>query len=186
VISATQTFVSWTVAISTTTTISGTVSPAAGAAGITITLSGATDATTNVDVNGNYNFTVIANGTYTVTPSKSLYSFSPVSTPISVSNANVGSTAQTQAALSAAGGDVSKTSDAVVLGQYCPKRWWRQRLYNCQPAKFSVYNSCRPASETDQFGATLTSVLNVYNPATCPPPFNAQRALSTRAVPVRT
>jgi hypothetical protein len=28
-------------------------------------------------------------------------------------------------------------------------------------------------SETDQFGATLTSVPNAYNPATCPPPFTA-------------
>jgi hypothetical protein len=28
-------------------------------------------------------------------------------------------------------------------------------------------------SETDQFGATLTTVPNAYNPATCPPPFTA-------------
>jgi trimeric autotransporter adhesin len=138
-ISATQSGITGVVTISTTATISGTVSPAAGAAGTTITLSGAANATTNVDVNGNYSFTVLANGAYTVTPSKSLYSFSPSGTPISVNNAsvtgenftvnagqlsmspssfsfggvNVGSTAQIQATLSAAGGDVSVTSDTI-------------------------------------------------------------------------
>lgn len=135
VISATQAGITGTVTISATATISGTVSPTGS--GTTVTLNGAASATTTTDVNGNYSFTVLANGIYTVTPSRSLYSFSPLNASVAVNNANisgvnfvttagqlsispssfsfgnvnVGSTAQIQTTLTATGGDVSITND---------------------------------------------------------------------------
>jgi len=65
--------------------ISGTVT---GAADVTITLSGDASATTITDVSGNYSFTGIANGSYTVTPSVTWYAFNPPSEPVVVSGAN--------------------------------------------------------------------------------------------------
>ena len=52
-----------------TYSISGTISP--NGSGTTVTLSGAASATTTADASGNYSFTGLANGSYTVTPSKS-------------------------------------------------------------------------------------------------------------------
>ena len=55
----------------TTWSISGTISPALGGAGATVALSGTSSAQTTADANGNYSFSGLANGSYTVTPSKS-------------------------------------------------------------------------------------------------------------------
>lgn len=48
-------------------------------AAITVTLSGSQPATTTTDANGNYTFTVPAEGNYMVTPTSLLYAFSPSS-----------------------------------------------------------------------------------------------------------
>ncbi len=74
-----------------TSTISGTISPSGSGAGATITLTqgSATIATATADASGNYSFAGLANGTYTVTPSKSGFSFSPASQPVTVSSVNV-------------------------------------------------------------------------------------------------
>ncbi len=69
--------------------ISGTISPAAGGSGATVTLSGAAAATTTADGAGNYTFTGLANGTYAVTPSRTGYTFSPSTQAAAVSGANV-------------------------------------------------------------------------------------------------
>jgi hypothetical protein len=72
--------------------ISGAVSGAI-ADGITITLTGAaTTSTKTTDTNGNYSFSDIANGSYTVTPSLTGYTFNPVSSAVVVSGANVTNT----------------------------------------------------------------------------------------------
>lgn len=73
----------------TTFSISGTV--AGGGANVTVTLSGVgiANQTTATDANGIYTFTGLANGSYTVTPSKLGYVFSPVSTAVNVNSANV-------------------------------------------------------------------------------------------------
>jgi hypothetical protein len=73
---------------STTYSVSGTISPTAGG-GATVTLSGAASATTTAASSGAYSFTGLANGTYTVTPSHSGYTFSPTSQTATVSGANV-------------------------------------------------------------------------------------------------
>ena len=82
-------------------TISGAVTteeksdqPGKGQAGVTITVSGSSGGdtqTTTTDSSGNYVFQV-QNGKYTVTPSLSGYSFTPTSTPVTVSNADVPNT----------------------------------------------------------------------------------------------
>ena len=73
----------------TTYSISGTITPAANGSGATVTLGGASSATTTADSAGNYSFTGLANGAYTVTPSKSGFTFTPASSPVTVSGANV-------------------------------------------------------------------------------------------------
>ena len=56
--------------------------------GVTITLSGDDSDTTTTDLNGDYFFGGITNGNYTITPSKSGYTFNPVSKSITVSGAD--------------------------------------------------------------------------------------------------
>jgi hypothetical protein len=69
--------------------LSGTVSPAAAGSGATMSLSGAATATVTANSSGSYSFANLANGSYTVTPSKPGYSFSPSSLPETISGANV-------------------------------------------------------------------------------------------------
>ena len=69
-------------------TIAGSITPAASGAGTTVALSGGSSASTVADANGNYSFTGLANGSYTVTPSKAGYTFSPATQPITVNGAN--------------------------------------------------------------------------------------------------
>jgi len=65
--------------------ISGTISPPASGNGATVTLSqnGTTVATT-VGTSGSYGFSSVANGTYTVTPSETGFTFSPASQSVTV------------------------------------------------------------------------------------------------------
>ena len=72
-----------------TFTISGTVSPAGNGSGATVTLGGAATATTTTNGFGVYNFIGLANGSYTVTASKSGFTFSPSSLQVTVNGANV-------------------------------------------------------------------------------------------------
>ncbi len=79
------------VAVSATTTysISGTVSGATQQ-GVTITLSGPNSGTAVTASNGTYTFSgLVTSGTYTVTPSKSGYTFTPSNTAVSLSGADV-------------------------------------------------------------------------------------------------
>ena len=73
-----------------TWTISGAITPIASGAGTNVTLrqNSTTIATVTADVNGLYSFSSLANGTYTVTPSKTGYTFSPTSQTVSVNGAN--------------------------------------------------------------------------------------------------
>jgi len=71
-----------------TYSISGTVSGAV-TNGVTIALTGAATTSTKTDASGNYSFSGLANGTYTVTPSLPGYTFTPSSTAVTVSGTNV-------------------------------------------------------------------------------------------------
>jgi len=68
--------------------ISGTVGGAVKQ-GVRIDLTGAATANTTTDANGAYSFTGLANGSYTITPSKSGYTFNPFSVSVSVNGGNV-------------------------------------------------------------------------------------------------
>jgi hypothetical protein len=74
-----------------TSTISGTLSPASLVSGsvITLGLPGGGTATTTPDATGNYNFANLANGTYTVTPSKSGQTFAPASQNVTIAGASI-------------------------------------------------------------------------------------------------
>ena len=78
----------WTATVQTWT-ISGTVSPSSAGSGTVLTLSGASNGTATADSSGNFSFSGLSNGSYTVTPSKTGFVFSPVSQPVTISNGNV-------------------------------------------------------------------------------------------------
>jgi len=69
--------------------ISGTISPSSGGSSATVTLSGAGSAATTADASGNYTFAGLPNGSYTVTPSKSGYTFTPPSQLVTVNGASL-------------------------------------------------------------------------------------------------
>ena len=73
----------------TTFSISGAINPAANGSGVTVTLGGAATATTTANSAGSYSFTGLAAGSYVVTASKNGFTFSPSSSPVTVSGANV-------------------------------------------------------------------------------------------------
>ncbi len=68
--------------------ISGAVSGAV-TSGVTVTLSGASSATTTTGANGAYSFTGLADGSYTVTPSLAGHTFTPASLAVTVAGADV-------------------------------------------------------------------------------------------------
>jgi beta-glucanase (GH16 family) len=69
--------------------LSGTISPASGGSGSAVNLTGAASATTTADNSGNFSFANLANGSYTLTPSKTGFAFSPPSLPASIAGANI-------------------------------------------------------------------------------------------------
>jgi len=71
-----------------TYSISGTVSGAI-AAGVTVNLTGVSSATVTTDASGNYSFSNLSNGSYTVTPSHAGYVFTPANQSVTVSNGSV-------------------------------------------------------------------------------------------------
>ncbi len=72
-----------------TSTISGSITPATLGAGITVNLSGSDTASTTTDTSGNYSFSGLSSGTYIVTPVKSSFVFSPASLNITVNGAAI-------------------------------------------------------------------------------------------------
>jgi hypothetical protein len=66
--------------------ISGTIT---GTIAVTVALSGTATATTTTDASGNYSFPGLQNGSYTITPTKAGFTFSPVNAAVTVSGANV-------------------------------------------------------------------------------------------------
>lgn len=69
--------------------LSGTLTPASMGAGATVKLSGAASVTTTADSSGNYSFSGLASGTYTITPTRNGYTFSPTSQTVTVGGANL-------------------------------------------------------------------------------------------------
>jgi len=74
---------------SPTFTLSGTISPASAGSGAAVVLSGPVGATVTANSSGSYSFPGLTNGTYSVTPSKSGFAFSPGSQSATVNGANL-------------------------------------------------------------------------------------------------
>jgi hypothetical protein len=70
-----------------TFTLSGTIS-GAGGSGATVKLTGTKIATVTANSSGQFTFTALPNGSYTVTPSKSLHLYNPSQQTVTVSGAN--------------------------------------------------------------------------------------------------
>ena len=98
--------------------ISGTTAPASSGAGSSITLSGTSSGSVSADASGNYTFSNLANGTYTVTPGKTGFSFTPASQSVTVNGANV--TGINFTAQASAPPPASITIDANVSGDQAP------------------------------------------------------------------
>jgi hypothetical protein len=74
---------------SPTFTLSGTISPASAGNGAAVVLTGPVGATATANSSGAYSFPGLSSGTYSVTPSKSGFTFSPTTQTATVANANV-------------------------------------------------------------------------------------------------
>jgi hypothetical protein len=74
-------------AVSATYTLSGTVTGPV-VQGVTVTLGGASSATTTTDAGGAYGFTGLQNETYSVTPSLAGYTFTPPTASVAMNGAN--------------------------------------------------------------------------------------------------
>jgi hypothetical protein len=98
---------------SQTWSVSGTISPSSTGSGTLMTLTGAANASLTADSSGNYSFAGLANGTYTVTPSKPGYSFTPASqtVPINGSNATAVNFTATALPTFAVSGAITPTSN---------------------------------------------------------------------------
>ena len=74
---------------STTYSLSGTITPVAAGGAASVSVTGAATATVIADTSGNFTFTGLPNGSYTVTPSKSGFAFTPASQGATINNANL-------------------------------------------------------------------------------------------------
>jgi len=85
-----QNFTATAVVVASTYYISGTIVDTNGAplAGVAVALSGSNIVNTTTDSNGNYSFTGLANGSYTITPMQSNYYFSPINLTATVNGAD--------------------------------------------------------------------------------------------------
>ena len=76
-------------AAATTFSLSGTVTPTPAGGGVAIAVTGPGSANTTTNSSGGYTVTGLANGTYTITPSKTGGVFSPSSQTVTINGANM-------------------------------------------------------------------------------------------------
>ena len=121
--------------------ISGTITPTTGGSGATILLTGPAAGTTTTNASGSYTISGLPNGTYTVTPSESGFTFTPASQSVTLSGTN-----QTGINFAATAGQ----AHAVVLS------------WNASTSAVSGYNIYRSTSGTGftQLNSSLITVLN--------------------------
>ena len=94
--------------------ISGTINPAAGGNGATLTLGGAANATTTADSSGSYTFAGLSNGTYTIVPSHPGFTFTPTSQTATVNGASVTGVNFTDTAASVAPAIITQPANQTV------------------------------------------------------------------------
>ena len=149
--------------------LSGTINPATGGSGSTLTLSGAASATATADSSGNYTVTGLANGTYTIVPSHTGYTFTPSSQSMTVNGANVTGVNFTDTSAAVAPTittqPVNQTVTAgatatftVVAGGTAPLSYqWQKNGVNIAGATGTSYTT--PATATTDSGSTFDVVV---------------------------
>jgi Phosphoesterase family/Putative Ig domain/Abnormal spindle-like microcephaly-assoc'd, ASPM-SPD-2-Hydin/Immunoglobulin domain len=150
--------------------ISGTISPATGGSGATLTLSGAASATTTADSSGNYSFSGLPNGTYTIVATHQGFTFTPSSQNATVNGANVTGVSFTDTAASVAPAITTQpTNQTVTAGQTAtfpvvasgtaPLSYqWQRNGVNISGATAASYTT--PATTTADSGATFRVVVS--------------------------
>src|SRR5467141_1490918 len=150
--------------------LSGTISPAAGGSGATLTLSGAASTTTTADSLGNYIFSGLPNGTYTVAPSHAGFTFIPSSQSMVVSGTNVtgvnftdsaaavAPTITTQPGNQIATAGQTATFTVVATGTAPLSYQWRKSGVNIAGAAAASYTT--PATTTADSGANFDVVVS--------------------------
>jgi hypothetical protein len=81
-----------------------------------MTLSGAGTGTTLTDTNGNYSFTGLSNGQYTITPSRTGSTFTPTSRTVTINNASFTGQNFTAAGYSISGRIIDGTTEQSISG----------------------------------------------------------------------
>jgi hypothetical protein len=151
--------------------ISGAISPGATAGnGATLALSGTTSLTTTADGAGNYTFSGLPDGTYTVAPSHPGYTFTPSSQSATVNGANVSGMNFTATAATAAPAITAQPANqTVTAGQTAsftvvatgtaPLSYqWQRSGVNIAGAVGASYIT--PATTMSDNGATFTVVVS--------------------------
>src|SRR5260370_917593 len=157
-------------ATSQTFSISGTISPAAGGSGATVTLSGAATATTTANSSGAYTLTGLTSGSYAITPSNAGYTFTPLSQNVTVSGANVSGVNFTDNAVAVAPTITTQPANqtvtagqtatfAVVAGGTAPLGYqWQKNGANIAGATAASYTT--PVTTTADSGSTFAVVVS--------------------------
>jgi invasion protein IalB len=150
--------------------LSGTINPATGGNGAALTLSGAASTTTTADSSGNYIFSGLPNGTYTVVPSHAGYTFIPSSQSMTVNGANVAGVNFTDSAAAVAPtittqpGNQTVTAGqtatfTVVAAGTAPLSYqWQKSGVNITGAASASYTT--PVTTTADGGASFAVVVN--------------------------
>jgi fibronectin type 3 domain-containing protein len=89
-----------------------------GGSGATVTLTGAGNAIATANSSGAYSFTGLANGSYTVTPTNTGFTFTPVNQIATVNGANVAGVNFTAVAVVAHSATASWTASTSVVSGY--------------------------------------------------------------------
>jgi hypothetical protein len=154
------TAINFTATAVATFSISGTISPAANGSGATVALSGAASATTTADTSGNYSFNGLANGNYTVTPSKTGFSFSPVNQAVPVSGANITAINFTASAVAPQTLFTTQTPQSVNLNDGVSYELGI-RLFSTVPGKITAIRFWKASSETGTHVGRIWSATGV-------------------------
>src|SRR2546427_2250958 len=150
--------------------ISGTINPATGGSGATLTLGGAANAATTTDSVGNYTFAGQPNGTFTAVPSHAGFTFTPSSQSTTVNGANVSGmnftanaapvvpTITTQPGNQTVTAGQTATFTVVAAGTAPLRYQWQKNGASIAGATASSYTT--PVTTTSDSGSTFAVVVS--------------------------
>lgn len=143
--------------------ISGTVTSGGSAlAGATVTRSGNGTTTTTTDSGGNYSFSGVQNGSYTLTPGKAGYSFNPATLPVTVDGADLSALNFAAAAVSTIPAAPSGLS-ATVMSSSLVNLAWADNANN--ETGYMIYRKTGSAGTYGEI-ANVAANVTIYNDTT--------------------